>query len=52
MTTTKKCERPGCNCQSASGKKHCSPTCADKKKSPETRCECKHPECSDTGLKM
>ncbi|MGD0631991.1 MAG: hypothetical protein ABR987_21885, partial [Terracidiphilus sp.] len=52
MTTTQKCEHPGCNCQPAVGKKHCSNTCADTKKSSETPCQCKHPECSDVGLKM
>jgi len=52
MTTTHKCECPGCNCQAASGKKHCSPTCADANKNPATPCQCKHPECSDVGLKM
>jgi hypothetical protein len=35
MTTTQKCEHPGCNCQPAIGKKHCSTECADEKKSPE-----------------
>jgi hypothetical protein len=52
MTTTKKCEHPGCNCQSASGKKHCGPACAEAKKSPETPCQCKHPECANKGMKM
>jgi hypothetical protein len=52
MTTTQKCEHPGCNCQAANGKKHCGSTCAEAKKSPKTPCECKHPECSDIGLKM
>ena len=53
MTTTQKCENPGCNCQPASGKKHCSTTCADAKKRPKTPCQCKHPECiGDIGLKM
>jgi hypothetical protein len=55
MTTTQKCEHPGCNCQPANGKKHCSTTCADAdaKKSPKTPCQCKHPECiGDIGLKM
>ena len=33
MTTTQKCEHPGCNCQSAIGKKHCSTECANPKKS-------------------
>jgi hypothetical protein len=53
MTTTKKCENPGCNCKAESGKKHCSTACADAMKSPETPCQCKHPECSgEIGLKM
>ena len=52
MTTRQKCENPGCNCKPASGKKHCSTTCADAKKSPKTPCQCKHPECGDIGLKM
>jgi len=52
MTTTQKCEHPGCNCQAAVGKKHCSTTCADAKKSPTTPCQCKHPECNEIGLKM
>jgi hypothetical protein len=52
MTTTKKCEHPGCNCQVASGKTHCSHTCSEAKKIPEKGCECKHPECKETGLKM
>jgi hypothetical protein len=52
MTTTQKCENPGCNCQPASGKKYCSATCADAKKSPKTPCQCKHLGCGDTGLKM
>jgi len=51
MTTTQKCEHPGCNCQAASGKKHCSTACADSK-SPKTPCDCKHPECKHTGVKM
>jgi hypothetical protein len=53
MTTTQKCENPGCNCKAESGKKHCSTACADAKKSPEKPCQCKHPECiGDIGLKM
>jgi hypothetical protein len=52
MTTTQKCEHPGCNCQPDNGKKHCCTTCEQTKKSPETPCQCKHPECSGTGLKM
>jgi len=52
MTATQKCEHPGCNCQATVGKKHCSTTCAGAKHSPKTACECKHPECSHTGLKM
>jgi hypothetical protein len=52
MTTTQKCEHPGCNCQPAICKKHCSTECADEKKSPETPCQCKHPGCGDIGLKM
>jgi hypothetical protein len=52
MTTTQKCENPGCNCQPASGKKHCSTTCADAKKGPKIPCQCKHPGCGDKGLKM
>jgi len=52
MTTTEKCEHPSCNCKAAIGKKHCSTKCADAEKSTKTPCECKHPECSATGLKM
>jgi len=52
MTATQKCGHPGCNCQPAIGKKHCSAECADETKSPETPCKCKHRECSDIGLKM
>ena len=52
MTTTQKCEHPDCNCQAAIGKKHCSPECADEKKSPKIPCQCKHPECAEIGLKM
>ena len=52
MTTTTKCEHPGCNCQPAIGKKHSSTECADEKKSAETPCQCKHPECNGIGLKM
>jgi hypothetical protein len=52
MTIPQKCECPGCNCQAAIGQKHCSPICADEKKSPETPCQCKHPGCGDIGLKM
>ncbi len=53
MTTAKKCETPGCNCQAETGKKHCSTACADAKKSPEKPCQCKHQECiGDVGLKM
>jgi len=52
MTTTKKCEHHGCNCQAATGKEHCGTACADAKKGSETPCQCKHPECSDVGLKM
>jgi hypothetical protein len=52
MTTTQKCEHPGCNCQPVIGKKHCSTECAEEKTHPEKPCQCKHPECSDIGLKM
>jgi len=52
MTTTQKCERSGCNCQSEGGKKHCGKTCTDTKQSPEEPCQCKHPKCSDIRLKM
>jgi hypothetical protein len=52
MTTTKKCEHTACNCTAAPGKSHYSDTCADAKKTPELTCQCKHPECSDIGLKM
>jgi hypothetical protein len=53
MTTTQKCENPGCTCQAEVGKKYCSTACADAKKSPEKTCHCKHPECSSgIGLKM
>ena len=52
MTTPKKCENPGCKCPPASGKKHCSTTCADTKKEPKVPCQCKHLGCGDTGLKM
>ena len=31
MTATQKCENPGCNCQPASGKKHCSTTMCRRK---------------------
>jgi len=32
---------------------YCSEACADKKKTPELTCQCKHPECiGDIGLKM
>jgi len=33
-------------------KDHCSDICADAKKTPELTCQCKHPKCSDIGLKM
>jgi hypothetical protein len=52
MTTTQKCESPGCNCEPESGKKHCSTKCAVANKDPKTPCQCKHPDCSDVGLKM
>jgi hypothetical protein len=52
MTTTQKCEHPGCNCQAAVGKKHCSTACENAEKSPEKPCQCKHPECNEIGLKM
>jgi hypothetical protein len=52
MTTTQKCEHPGCNCQAAKGKQHCSTACADSKKNATTPCECEHKECKEAGLKM
>jgi hypothetical protein len=52
MTTTKKCEHTACNCTVEPGKSHCSDTCAGAKKTPELTCQCKHPKCSDIGLKM
>jgi len=52
MTTPMKCEHTACNCAAAPGKNHCSDTCADAKATPELTCQCKHPECSDVGLKM
>jgi hypothetical protein len=52
MTTTKKCEHPGCNCQSPIGKKHCSAASAEAEMSAKAPCDCKHPECHDAGLKM
>jgi hypothetical protein len=37
MTTTQKCEHPGCNCQPAIGKKHCSTDmCRRKEESRDT----------------
>jgi hypothetical protein len=52
MTTATKCEHPGCNCQPASGKKHCCNECEEADKSSKAPCQCKHPDCSDIGLKM
>ena len=41
------------SCVVPNGKNYCSEACADKKKTPELTCQCKHPECiGDIGLKM
>jgi len=51
MTTTKKCEHPGCNCQSRLARSIAAQH-AEAEMSAKAPCDCKHPECHDAGLKM
>jgi hypothetical protein len=49
---TKKCAHPACSCIAPEGKKYCSEVCEDAKSMTELTCQCEHPACTGSKLKV
>lgn len=49
---TDMCQHPGCSCPRAEGSKYCSAYCEAAKDTAELTCECGHPDCESSPIKM